>query len=90
MPTITPIMRFLRALTPEQKRKFAEESGTTLIYLYQLGAQPRPNPALRLAYALVANSKKYGKKAMTPALTLDDLLVGAEPDEPGSDAGGGQ
>jgi hypothetical protein len=50
MPTITPIMRFLRALTPEQKRKFAEESGTTLIYLYQLGAQPRPNPALRLPY----------------------------------------
>ena len=81
MPTITPLLRFLRALTVEQQTLFAESVGTTRVYLYQLAAQPAPNPRLRLAMALVTESKKVGKKVMQAPLTLEDLLVGVGEDE---------
>jgi hypothetical protein len=81
MPTITPLLRFLRALNVEQQTAFAESVGTTRVYLYQLAAQPAPNPRLRLALALVNESKRVGKKVMQSPLTLDDLLVGVGEDE---------
>lgn len=81
MPTITPLLRFLRALTVEQQTAFAESVGTTRVYLYQLAAQPSPNPRLKLAMALVTESKRLGKKVMQAPLTLEDLLVGVGEDE---------
>lgn len=45
MPTVTPLLRFLRALTKEQREAFAAAVGTTTVYLYQLAAQPEPNPS---------------------------------------------
>jgi hypothetical protein len=77
----TPLLGLLRALEPEQRQAFAQAVGTTVVYLYQLAAQPLPNPRLRLALAICEESKKYAEKRMTPVLTLDDLLVGTG-DEP--------
>lgn len=90
MNRITPLLRFLRALTNEQRVALAEQIGTTRVYLYQLAAQPAPNPRLKLAMDLVAASKPLAAKQMTAPLTLEDLLVGTGDDEfaPGPDAGG--
>lgn len=77
MTHITPLLRFLRALDADQKVQFAAACGTTYNYLYQLAAQHEPNPRLRTAKAMVEESRKYARKAMTPPLTYDDLLVGA-------------
>ena len=89
MSNVTPLLRFLRALTKEQRKQFAAECGTTEVYLYQLAAQPAPNPQLKLAIALVDCSKRYARRVMTEALTLQDLLVGRPRDDgpatPGSD-----
>jgi integrase len=65
MTYVTPLLRFLRALTKEQRKQFATECGTTEVYLYQLAAQPAPNPQLKLALALVDHSKRYARRVMT-------------------------
>lgn len=79
MSSITPLLRFLRALTPEQREAFASACGTTTGYLYQLAAQTLPNPRLRLALAMCEQSRRIARKVHTHALTLDDLLVGPDP-----------
>lgn len=76
MATVTPLLRFLRAMTPEQKKELADACGTTMVYLYQLAAQPWPNPRLRLAKMLVEESKRLRRKLMTEPLSYDDLLIG--------------
>lgn len=76
MPKITPLLRFLRAMTVDQRKQFADECETTMVYLYQLAAQPFPNPRLRLAMALVDASKRWRRKLATEPLTFYDLLVG--------------
>ncbi len=81
MNKVTPLLTFLRALTKDQRKAMAERCGTTEVYLYQLAGQPWPNPRLRLALALVAESKPLARKQMTSALTLDGLMVGTS-DEP--------
>lgn len=81
MPTVTPLLRFLRALDTEQRQAFAAAVGTTMVYLYQLAAQPEPNPRLRFALAVRDESRRIAKKAMTEPLTLEDLLVGVPPDK---------
>ena len=77
---VTPLLRFLRAITKEQRKTFAAECGTTEVYLYQLAAQPRPNPRLLLAKAIVDNCRRYARLQMTGPLDYDDLLVGATDD----------
>ncbi len=76
---ITPLLRFLRALTPEQREAFASATGTTTGYLYQLAAQPMPNPRLRLALAIEAETHRIAKRVGADPLTLADLLVGPTP-----------
>lgn len=76
----TPLLGFLRALTVEQQNLFAESVGTTRVYLYQLAAQPHPNPRLRLAVNIVQASKTWGKRFMAPPLALEDMLVGVHAD----------
>lgn len=77
MTKITPLLTFLRAFLDRQDRvEFAKRCGTSEVYLYQLAAQPYPNPRLRLAKALVRESKLLSRRLMTPALTLDQLLEG--------------
>lgn len=66
-------------MTKEQREAFASAVGTTLTYLYQLAAQQNPNPQLKLALAIVAESKRRAPKLMATPLTLEDLLVGAPP-----------
>lgn len=86
---ITPLLRFLRAFPGKSERKaFAQLCETTELYLYQIAAQPYPNPRLRLALALVRESKRMAKKLMTEPLTLEDLLVGTgdESERPRDDA----
>ena len=74
---ITPLLRFLRAFPTKSERiAFATAVGTTEFYLYQIAAQPFPNPRLRLALALVHESRRVCKRFMTPPLTLEDLLEG--------------
>lgn len=81
MPTITPLLRFLRSMTKEQREAFAEKCGTTVVYLYQLAGHAEPNPQLQLAVRIVKESGRVHKKLMTEALTYEDLLVGKNPDD---------
>lgn len=81
MATVTPLLRFLRALTKEQREAFAAAVGTTTSYLYQLAGQPEPNPRLKLSLALRDESRRIAKKVMTEPLTLEDLLVGVPQNE---------
>jgi hypothetical protein len=80
---ITPLLGFLRAFpTKADRQEFADACGTTEVYLYQLAAAIEPNPRLRLAMAIVRESKLRARKLMTRSLTLEDLLVGHTPDSP--------
>lgn len=81
MATVTPLLRFLRALNKEQREAFASAVGTTTTYRYQLAAQPEPNPRLRLSLAIREETRRIAKKVMTEPLTLEDLLVGVPQDE---------
>lgn len=74
--SITPLRRFLRALTADQKKAFAVANDTTLFYLHQLASDPLPNPRLRFAKKLVETSRTFAKLSGTSPLTYDDLLVG--------------
>jgi hypothetical protein len=78
-PHVTPLLRFLRALTPEQREKLAEACGTTVVYLYQLAAAKNPNPRVRLALALCAESRRLSRKVHSSPLTVEDLTVGPDP-----------
>lgn len=82
MKTETPLLKFLRALNTADRKKFAEECGTTTLYLYQLAAQEHPSPRLLLAKAICDTSKVYSAKMprvmRVPPLTYDDLMVGAK------------
>jgi hypothetical protein len=73
----TPLLGFLRALTIEQRKAFAAEVGTTVVYLYQMATNEEPNPKLRMAKRIVETSARYAGKTMTRPLGYDDLLVGA-------------
>lgn len=83
MTTIaTPLLGFLRALDAEQRKAFAEEVGTTVVYLYQLAGQPWPNPKLRMAKRIVEVSARYAGKAMARPLSYEDLLEGTSNEDP--------
>lgn len=84
MTTVTPLLAFLRALEPDQRKAFAEELGTTVVYLYQLAGQPWPNPKLRFAKRLVELSARYASKALCRPLSFEDLLQGTSDEPPGS------
>lgn len=84
MTKVTPLLAFLRALDVEQRKSFAEELNTTVVYLYQLAGQPWPNPKLRFAKKLVELSARYAGKAMARPLSYEDLLVGTSDEPPGS------
>lgn len=81
MASVTPLLRFLRAMDPNERSAFASAVGTTPIYLYQLAAKEDPNPRLRLALAIVEQSALLAGPLKTEPLTLEDLLVGAKPDK---------
>jgi hypothetical protein len=86
MNKVTPLLAFLRALEPDQRKAFADEAGTTVVYLYQLAGQPWPNPKLKLSMLLVEASAKWAGKAHGKArpLSFEDLLVGTSDDPPGT------
>lgn len=84
MAKVTPLLSFLRALEPDQRKSFAEELGTTTVYLYQLAGQPWPNPKLRFAKRLVELSARYASKAMCRPLSYEDLLQGTSDEPPGT------
>lgn len=71
-----PLLRFLRALDLDEKEAFAAAVGTSLQYLQQMVGQPAPNPALRLAMAMEAESHRLGRLLGTDPLSLPDLLIG--------------
>ena len=72
-----PLLRYLRALgSVDQKEAFAAQVGTTLQYLYQMVAQPAPNPALRLALAIEAETFRTYRRFNTDPVKLTDLLIG--------------
>lgn len=84
MAKVTPLLSFLRALEIDQRKSFAEELGTTTVYLYQLAGQPWPNPKLRFAKRLVELSARYASKARCRPLSYEDLLDGTSDEPPGS------
>lgn len=61
---------FLDALTPTHGKP------TTRIYLYQLAGNPMPNPNLRLAKAIVEQTRVFGPRIGAKSLSYEDLLVG--------------
>lgn len=85
MTIATPLLGFLRALQPDQRKTFAAECGTTVVYLYQLAGQAHPNPKLQMAKALVEASARYASKAMARPLSYEDLLEGTSSEPPGYD-----
>lgn len=78
----TPLSNFLNAMDRGTRLVCAEICGTKMNYLQQLAGQERPNPNLRLAFALVAESKRLSGQLNHPSLTLEDLLVGAVERDP--------
>lgn len=83
--TPTPLLQFIRALSKDQREAVAAACGTTTHYLYQLAAEKHPNPRVRLALAICAESRRLSRKIHSPPLALTDLLVGApdpDPDNP--------
>jgi hypothetical protein len=86
---VTPLLGFLRALKAAEReagkdffalflKSLAPIHGkpTTRIYLYQLAGNPLPNPTLRLAKAIVEQSRVFGPRVNARPLEYDDLLVG--------------
>lgn len=65
MPTIPPLLRFLRSMTKEQREAFAAATGTTVVYLYQLAGSANPNPALQLAHRIVKESNLHADGRIT-------------------------
>jgi hypothetical protein len=65
--------QFLAALTPTNGKR------TTKVYLYQLAGNKSPNPTLRLAKAIVEQSRVFGPRVNARPLTYEDLLVGCIP-----------
>lgn len=89
---VTPLLRFIRALRDAEKEsdtKFLDlflasllptnGKPTTKLYLYQLAGKELPNPTLRLAKAIVEQSRVLGPRVNTRSLTYEDLLVGCIP-----------
>lgn len=89
---VTPLLRFIRALKDSEKvtaTKFLDQflaaltptngKKTTKIYLYQLAGNELPNPTLRLAKALVEQSRVFGPRINARPLTYEDLLIGCVP-----------
>jgi hypothetical protein len=77
----TPLLSLLRVMSKDQREAFASAVGTTTHYLYQLAAQPRPNPTLRMAMRLCTESQRMAKRLGCEPLTFDDLLVGSGDDD---------
>jgi transposase-like protein len=81
---VTPLLRFIREINeyPLELENFVASleipSGKrrTGVYLYQLAAAESPNPSLRLARAIVEQSKLFGSRLMVQPLTYEDLLIG--------------
>ena len=73
----TPLSLWLNAMTPDQRESVALICETKMNYLQQIAGQQRPNPQLRLALAIVAESKRLARRLHHPPLTLGDLLIGA-------------
>lgn len=89
---VTPLLRFIRALKDAEKdtaTKFFDQflaaltptngKKTTKTYLYQLAGNELPNPTLRLAKAIVEQSRVFGPRINARPLTYEDLLVGCIP-----------
>jgi hypothetical protein len=76
-----PLLRFMRQLrkvdmTSDLESAFAETAGTTKQYLWQLTGDEEPNPRIKLAFAIVAASRRFGDRYGVSPLTLEDLIVG--------------
>ena len=89
---VPPLLRFIRALKNAEKEtetKFFDQflaaltptngKRTTGHYLYQLAGKDLPNPTLRLAKAIVEQSRVFGPRVNARPLTYEDLLVGCIP-----------
>ena len=81
---VTPLLSFIRELNivPERLEAFVASlelvngKATTGTYLYQLAGNPVPNPTLRLAAAIVQQSRAFAHAMDVPPLSYEDLLVG--------------
>jgi len=47
MTRVTPLLRFLRALNPDDRAEFAANAATTVVYLYQLTGASLPGSTTR-------------------------------------------
>ena len=86
---IPPLLDFIRAVKRHDKQyrtghyaafRLALEpiygKPVTNVYLYQMTNKEVPNPTLRLAKAIVEQTRIIGPKVGVRALSYDDLLIG--------------
>ena len=86
---VTPLLRFIRALKAAERETGTDYFSlflkaltpthgkpTTKVYLYQLAGNVLPNPTLRLAKAIVEQTRVLGPRINERPLTYEDLLVG--------------
>ena len=71
-----PLLRFLRMLDGDEKEAFAKAVGTTYYYIFQLVGQAEPNPTLKLALAIEAETHRLGRQLGIEPVSLSDLLIG--------------
>jgi hypothetical protein len=88
---VTPLLSFIRSLQAARKSSGRDYltmfldaltpihgKPTTKVYLYQLATNPMPNPTLRLAKAIVEQTRVLGPRIEARPLNYEDLLVGKQ------------
>ena len=84
-----PLLRFIRSLKTSDKEcatknyelfvdglKHASGKERTGHYLYQLSGKAVPNPTLRLAKAIVEQTRIFAPRVSERPLSYEDLLIG--------------
>lgn len=73
----TPLLALMRALTPDQRAQLAEESGTSVSYLYSLGSCQRDTCGSGLALQIEKASERMCVRTggLTPIVTMKELAT---------------
>lgn len=69
------LKEFLRAATPDERSKVADEAGTSVAYLYQLAGGHRQQPSVTLAVKLQnATVKARKQNPVLPIVTVESFV----------------
>ena len=76
-PHVTCLLKLLRAMSPEERQRMADLSGTTVNYLYSAAGCSRVQMRVGLAVAIEDASKALNKETggRTPVVTARELAT---------------